>query len=641
MYEHVLSPIQYGNVTIKNRFVMSPMAIHITETGFVTPAEVEYFARRAEGGFGMIIVGSLLIKKDGDFGFQIYIDNDDKIEGLKQLTDAIHARGAKACAQIHHAGRATNPRITGLPTVSSSEMPATPEYPVPRALSTEEVGEYVEYYAQAIRRAKEAGFDCCELHGGHGYLIAQFVSPLFNKRTDRYGGSFLKRMTFPTEILQRARELVGPDFSIGIRMSGDELTVGGIDMPLAERIAKYYERIGFCAISVSVHTYPYYRIIPSSVYKPGVNVYLAENIKQAVNIPVITAGRINNADLAESIIASGKADLIALGRASLADPDFPKKIMEGRPQDIITCMACNKGCHDRKLKDRSVKCTLNPETGRELFFRLEGNRAETPKKVMVVGGGPAGMEAARVLDKRGHDVSLYEATDKLGGRMLLAAIPPGKSGYQDGVDYLSRCVENSTVKIYKNTPVTKALIEQEKPDAIVLATGALPVMPPIPGVKQDYVFDADQILRGEAKAGNRAFIIGGGAVGSETAHFLVEETVREVYVAEMTDAIGKDMPTEIRSQFMHEIESISDMHVLTNTKVLSIGDHSVTVEEAGKTYTVENIDTVIIAVGVKAHNPLEETVKELGIPYHLIGDAERPQDCVKAIYEGSVAGREI
>ncbi len=640
-YKNLLSPIMYGNVELKNRMIMSPMAIHMTDTGFITEEQIQYFARRAEGGIGMVIVGSLLVKKDGDFGYQLHIDDDNKIEGLKRLTDEIHRYGAKACAQIHHAGRSANPNYTGYPTVSSSEIPATPEYGVPRALTTREVEDYVEYFAQGVRRAKEAGFDCAELHGAHGYLIAQFVSPLYNKRTDKYGGSFLKRMRFVTEIYERARELVGPDFPIGIRISGDELTPGGIDMALAARIAKYYEKLGFCCINVSVHTYPYYRIIPSMYDKPGTNVYLAENIKKAVNIPVITAGRINTPELAESVIAEGRADLVALGRVVLADPDFPKKAAEGRPEDIIPCIACNKGCHDRKAKDRAVKCTLNTETGRETYFRLDHDRAKTVKKVMVVGGGPGGMEAARVAKKRGHDVTLFEQSDKLGGRLNLAAVPPGKSGYQTAIDYLTYQLKKEQVPVKFGTTVTKEWIQKEDPDAVILATGAKPFIPPIPGAEQDFVITADQLLKGEKEAGQKVVVIGGGAVGSETAHFLVDESTREVVLVEMMDRIAVDLPTEVRVTFMKEIESILDLKVMTGTKVLEIGNRSVTVEREGEKQVISDVDTVVIAVGVKPYNPLEEDLIALKKEYYTVGDCQKPQDAVKAIYEGSVAGRKI
>lgn len=642
-FEKLFSPIQYGNITLKNRMVMAPMAVHMSTQpsgfGFVNDREIAMFERRAQGGVGLIIVGSLLIKTDGDFGYQIYIDNDNKIPGLKKLVDAVHRHGTKIAAQIHHAGRATNPKITGYPTVSASALPATPEYPVPRELTTCEVKDYVEYYAQAARRAKEAGFDAVEFHGAHGYLIAQFMSPLTNFRTDQYGGSFLGRMRFITEIFKRTRELVGEDYTLSIRMSGDEIIPGGIDMHLAREIAQYLEKLGAAAINVSVHTYPYYRIVPPMYYQPGVNVYLAENIKEVVKIPVMTVGRINTPELAEEILSAGKADLVCLGRVLLADPDFPRKAEEGRAEEIIPCIACNKGCHNRKAEDRAVKCTMNPETGRETSFKI--NPAEKTKKVMIVGGGPAGMEAARVATLRGHEVELYEKNETLGGRLVLASVPPYKAGYMEGVEYLKRTIKKLDIKVHTGVNVDKAFIMQKKPDVVIIATGAQPLIPGIPGMDKAKVMTSDDLLAGKCSAGKRVVVIGGGSVGAETAHYLMDTTQREVFLIEMLSDIALDMSTEVRVIFMKDIKNYTKLHILTDTKVIGLEKDAVVVEKNKEAQRLEGIETVILAVGAASNQQLGNEVNSLIDEVYTIGDARTPDDATEAIYEGSKAAREI
>lgn len=643
----LFQPVDIGPLTLKNRFVMAPMSVHMTEDGGVTDKEVAFIERRAAGGVAMIIVGSVCVRPDGNFGGQLFIENDDRIAGLRRLTEAMHRHGCLAAAQIHHSGRETNRRTSGYQPVAPS--PFEPEavagfqaeYDVPHVMSTEEVREMVECYAQGVRRAKEAGFDMCELHCAHGYLISSFMSPLTNRRTDEYGGSFLGRMRFVTEIIRRSRELVGDKYPITCRIVGDELREGGIDMALAVEIARYLEKLGVAALSVSAGMFPFVRTVSNMYHRHGVNLYLAENIRDAVHIPVFAAGQLDRPGIQLSVLEKGKADVVCIGRTLIADPDYPNKLRENRVDDIIWCIACNKGCHDRSSGDRSVKCALNVMTGREQDEHFALKAAETPRRVMVIGGGPAGMQAAADAARRGHTVSLWDERDRLGGRLRLAAVPPHKDRYGEACDYLEREVRKLPVEVRLAHTVTVEDVKAWKPDAVVLATGSVPFVPPVEGVNQDFVVPVDAVLEGKACVGRRVAVIGGGSVGAETAHLLLEQQQREVYILEMRDGIGLDLPQDSRICLLHIFGDSLDMHCLAGSRVTSVGDHCVRFVRNGAEEVLENIDTVVMAVGARPNRSLAAALEELGVPVFIVGDADAPSDYVKAIRQGAEAGRTL
>ncbi len=643
----LFQPVDIGPLTLKNRFVMAPMSVHMTEDGGVTDKEVAFIERRAAGGVAMIIVGSVCVRPDGNFGGQLFIENDDRIAGLRRLTEAMHRHGCLAAAQIHHSGRETNRRTSGYQPVAPS--PFEPEavagfqaeYDVPHVMSTEEVREMVECYAQGVRRAKEAGFDMCELHCAHGYLISSFMSPLTNRRTDEYGGSFLGRMRFVTEIIRRSRELVGDKYPITCRIVGDELREGGIDMALAVEIARYLEKLGVAALSVSAGMFPFVRTVSNMYHRHGVNLYLAENIRDAVHIPVFAAGQLDRPGIQLSVLEKGKADVVFIGRTLIADPDYPNKLRENRVDDIIWCIACNKGCHDRSSGDRSVKCALNVMTGREQDEHFALKAAETPRRVMVIGGGPAGMQAAADAARRGHTVSLWDERDRLGGRLRLAAVPPHKDRYGEACDYLEREVRKLPVEVRLAHTVTVEDVKAWKPDAVVLATGSVPFVPPVEGVNQDFVVPVDAVLEGKACVGRRVAVIGGGSVGAETAHLLLEQQQREVYILEMRDGIGLDLPQDSRICLLHIFGDSLDMHCLAGSRVTSVGDHCVRFVRNGAEEVLENIDTVVMAVGARPNRSLAAALEELGVPVLIVGDADAPSDYVKAIRQGAEAGRTL
>lgn len=648
MDENILfSPVTISGVTIKNRFVMAPMSVHMTDDGIITEDEIAYMERRARGGVGMIIVGSVCVRPDGNFGGQLFLDKDERVEELRRLTEAVHRHDCLISAQIHHAGRETNKATSGYQPVAPSYFEPEvyagfkAEYDPPHVLTTEEVRELVEQYAQAVRRARDAGFDMVELHCAHGYLICAFMSPLTNQRDDAYGGCFLNRMRFVTEIVERSRELVGPAYPITARIVGDELREGGIDMAMSLRIARHLEKIGIDALSVSAGMYPYVRTVANMYHKPGVNLYLAENIRQGVNIPVMAAGQLDRPQLQKEAVMLGKTDIVCLGRTLIADPDYPEKLRQGREEEVIWCIACNKGCHDRTAEDRRVHCALNVQTGRENDAAFRLMPAEKSKKVMVIGGGPAGLEAARVCALRGHAVSLYEQGDRLGGRLRLAAVPPHKSRYGEACDYLERAVRRLGVEIHLNEKATLETMRGVRPDAVILATGSLPFVPPIPGLAAARYVIADDILNGSVVAGEHVAVIGGGSVGAETAHHLVEQAPRHVEIIEMRDGIGLDMPQDSRICLLKEFAMTENLTVHAPARVTGVSDTSLEMDVNGETRKIEHIDTIVLAVGARPNVALMEGMADESWEVCAVGDAGRPGDYVKAIREGHICALRI
>lgn len=646
-YDMLFQPVKLGSLLLKNRFIMAPMSVHMTDDGSLTEKEIAFIERRAEGGAAMLIIGSICIKADGNFGGQIFIDSDERIRDLKKLTKAVHRHDCLICAQIHHAGRETNAKTSGYQPVAPSYFEPEAyvglkaEYDPPRVLSTEEVGIYIEAYAQAVRRAKEAGFDACELHCAHGYLICSFMSPLTNKRTDQYGGSFLGRMRFIAKILERSYELVGNDYPIVCRIVGDEFREQGITMELSIRIAQYLESLGIVGLNVSAGMYPYVRTVPNMYHKHGINLYLADNIHQEVSIPIMAAGQLDRPEIQLDAVKNNKLDLICLGRTLIADPDYPNKLQSDREDTIIYCIACNKGCHDRSSGDRQIKCGRNVQTGREWDEHFLIKPVTHKKNIMVIGGGPAGMEAARVASLRGHIVHLYEQRDYLGGQLRLAAVPPHKSRYNEICDDLETDIKKNGVRIHLNTEVTETLIAKNQYDAVILASGSIPYIPPILGLDQDFVVPGNDILSGKIQQGRRIAIIGGGAIGAEIAHYLMEELQREVYVIEMSENIAIDLPQDSRIKLFESFDQTSDLHIVTGAKLTEIGNHEIHFIKNGKQEQIKNLDIVVMAVGLRPNQALKPILEKYTNNIYIIGDATTPKDYVQAFYQGFVAGNAI
>jgi 2,4-dienoyl-CoA reductase-like NADH-dependent reductase (Old Yellow Enzyme family) len=437
--DKLFSSFSIGTLETKNRIVMPPMATHYASPqGFVTDRQIAYYVERARGGVGYITVEHTGILQQGKASPKMLLISSDKhASKIENLIEAVHRVGGKIVVQINHAGRQTSSTVTGSPIVGPSPISCPTRNEIPRELSVGEIEEITEAFSMAAQRVKNTGADGVELHMAHGYLICSFLSSFSNRRIDRYGGDIEGRTRFARDLLNAVRNRVGPDFPIICRLSGDEYVDGGLKIEETKQIAQILEKEGADALHVSAcNAASGYLTQPPYYVEEGVFVHLAEAIKSVVNIPVITVGRIRNPVMADQIVRDGKADLVSMGRALIADPHLPKKAEEGRFEEIIPCISCNR-CIQTQRKE-AIRCAVNPETGNEDRFKF--SKSDRPRKVWVVGGGPAGLKAAEIAALRGHEVTVFERGHKLGGRMRLAAIPPKKAVLNDFLDYLERRV---------------------------------------------------------------------------------------------------------------------------------------------------------------------------------------------------------
>ena len=637
MYPKLFEPIQIGSMKLKNRLILSGINVnYAAEDGKVTKRLKDFYVERAKGGVGMVQTGICYVDPLGRFFTNMMgIHDDSVIPGLKELAQEVQSYGAAFVVQLCHVGRYASSKIIGTQPVAPSAVASRVSHEMPRELTVDEIKAIIEAFAQGARRARDAGADAVDLAGAVGYMIAQFLSPYSNKRDDEYGGDAGRRMQFVLEIIDRIQQTVGKDYPIMIRISGDEFISGGNTLDDMKVVAQGLEKAGVASINVIPGWHESPVPLVSWHVPPAHYAYLAEEIKKLVKVPVIASNRINTPELAERLIAEGRVDMVTMARALIADPELPRKAQAGRADEIRPCVACNQGCYDRLFANQDISCMSNPAAGREEEFAIRP--AGTPRKVMVVGGGPAGMEAARVAASRGHEVTLYERSESLGGQLALAAVPPGKDEINSLVSYFSNQLAKLGVKVILGQEATAETVSREKADVVIVAAGARPLIPSMPGVQGANVVTAHHVLAGTAGTGQRVVVVGGGQVGIETADFLAEKG-KTVTILEMLDKLGPDLGVTVRWIAMKKL-SERGIKATPGARVLEITPTGVTYEKDGATQSVD-AETVVLAVGARAEKKLMEDL-ENKVEAYSVGDCVQARKALDAIYEGAKVGLRV
>jgi 2,4-dienoyl-CoA reductase-like NADH-dependent reductase (Old Yellow Enzyme family)/thioredoxin reductase len=638
-YTKFLSPGKIGTLELKNRSIFPAMGTSFANPdGTVPQRTIDYHVRRVHGGCAMNIVEIAAVHHTSYMpnGGGLGIFDDKFIPGLTKLASAIKEAGGRACIQLWHGGRQA-PVSSGQPWAPSA-ISCPVINMMPHAMTISEIKEVISSYGDAALRAKKSGFDAVEIHGAHGYLIDCFLNPYSNIRSDEYGGSLKNRARFGCEVIRDIRSKVGKDFPVLMRINGSENIPGGIVLEDAIKAAKIFEGEGIDAFNVSQGCYSAIAYtVPPYYYPIGLNIENASQIKKNVNIPILVAGRITTPELAEEILESDKADFICLGRIQLADPDFVKKTMEDRVDEIVKCVSCDQGCVERAFAGTGVSCVFNPATGCEKELIIKP--AEKKKKILVIGGGPAGLEAARVASERGHEVTLFERTAKLGGQYLLAGFAPNKSVFADAAIHMGYRAQKSGVDIKLYTEATVERIEDLNPETIIVATGSNAEIPPISGIKGKNVFEARNVISTNTYiSATNVVVIGGGLVGSEAAEILTEQG-KTVSIVEMLAEIGKEMEMYIKPYYRRYIID-HNIQTYIKSKCLEIGENYVLIDKEGEEVKLE-CDAVIMATGSKSSTDVTDMVKALGYEYHVIGDASKPAKVLEAIWAGNEIGRTI
>ncbi|MFZ5916457.1 MAG: FAD-dependent oxidoreductase [Chloroflexota bacterium] len=641
-FEHLFQPITFRTFEVKNRIVMPPMAIYIPGSeGFVRQRLIDYYEARARGGVGYIVVNATVVSEPSGRSHpnQTRITDDKYIPGLKQLVDVIHAYDVKTSIQLYHAGRQRYGLVAGPPTLSPSGIPDPVRKDPTRAITVAEIETLVEEYAQAARRAQAAGFDGVEVHCAHGYLLAGFLSPFQNRRTDEYGGSVWNRSRIVRQIFERIRAVAGDDLLLQVRINGHDYVNGGNTLEDAQEIAKILVDAGAEVVHVSAGMAPsgQYTFLPAAIPQ-GYNVYLAEGIKEAVgpHVPVIAVGAIEDPVFAEKVLAETNIDLVAVGRPLFADPEWPNKAREGRLAEIRPCLRCSKSAG---VWPEDMRCTVNAAVGQEAAFEAGLLPTDAPKKVLVVGAGPAGLEAARLATLRGHSVTLIDEADQIGGKVLLAMIPPDKDKQKKWLDYYAHEMARLGVRLELGREVTARDVDALNPDVVIVATGGRPLLPKsIQGLDQPGVVTADDVLLGRAQVGQSVAIVGGSSMGIETAEFILQQPGKRVVVVEMMHTILMDISHDAELALLDKLID-KDFRYLTSTLVTGVersdGKLNLCVRRYARKDRLTGFDTVVMAVGVAPNDDLGRTLQTRRDNVYLIGDCAGAGDYRKAVHDAA------
>ncbi|MDR4508789.1 MAG: FAD-dependent oxidoreductase [Candidatus Brocadiaceae bacterium] len=660
--------ITIGKMIVKNRISMSAMDLGFTSDGAINDRIINFYVERAKGGVGLIVIGGCYPQMGGKVWKSIIgLDKDEFIPELKRLADAVHEYDTRIAAQLLHGGRSASSFFTKMQPIAPSSLAHKNIKQEPHILTVPEIKKVIDGYVNATVRIKKAGFDAVELHGGMGYLINQFLSPATNKRSDEYGGTLENRVRFAREIIIAIKDAAGDDYPVIFRLSGNDFVKDGLELDESLEIARILEQAGADAFNVSPGWHESRTPIMSMIIPRMAYVFLSDRIRSQVNVPVLASVRINDLTLAEEILDNEQADMVSIGRPLIADPELPKKYEGGQLDDIRSCIACNQGCFDSLLSFKSISCTYNARAGHEGEYKIA--KTDKQKKVVVVGGGPAGMEAARVLTLRGHNVTLYDRNNQLGGQLRFAFIPPGREEIQHMISYLERQITKLKVNIILGKEVDLHTLEKERPDAVVVATGGNPIMLDLPGMNEKSVCLACSVLEGKVHLGKDVVIIGGGTIGSEVAlHiarqgamtpdvacFLLKHDVinaqdvvelttkgnRNITVLEMKKKLGGGFGIstrwiildELKSAGIKEITEVKVKEVISNHKENGKTMSQVVYEKGGLDHTVK-ADTIIIAVGYCPNEDLRRQIEGKFEEMYCIGDCVKVRTALEAVHEG-------
>ncbi len=641
-FKRLFEPFKLGDMLLKNRIVMAPMGTgYVAEGGYVNQRYIDYYEARAKGGVGLIITGATAPSMQCQRSpFQLSIGDDKSMTGFKNLVDTVHKYGTKIALQLVHSSW----EIRSGEAIQVAPSPiVVPAFLVgisgktPHELTVGEIGNIVGWFADGARRAKEAGFDGVEIHGAHNYLIALFLSSAANKRQDKYGGTIQNKARFLIEILQEMRKAVGADYPIWIRINAREYGIeGGITVEEAKGVAREAVVAGAQAIHVSAYGVGSYVTKAPMTDTPGFLIPLAEEIKKVVHVPVIAVGRLDP-ELGEQVLEEGKADLIAVGRRLMADPELPNKAARGRLNEVNPCIACME-CNERPRKPgEGTSCTVNAVMGHEGEYMIRP--VEKAKRIVVVGGGPAGMEVAKVAALRGHEVILLEKETRLGGQLNIASLIPYKGDIANWVSYEINELAKVGVEIKLSMEATIELIKENRPDTVVVAIGGLPIVPEISGISKPNVVTAQDVLFGNVTVGQDVVIIGGGMVGCETAYYLAERGSK-VTIIEIQKRMATDMGLMVRRRLMDGLRA-KKVIMMTNTTCEEITDRkALVVTSDGKEESLK-ADTIVIASGYQKNDRLAKALEGEVPEVYCIGDATQPQRIMEAIHDGYRVGLSV
>jgi 2-enoate reductase len=661
--KHLFESVKIGRVEIKNRIALAPMgtgSILVDSEGKLGPRGVEYYLERCRGGVGLIISHASKVeneveslKKGAGFPLVTHV-----VAGpFAELADAAHAFGTKIFVQLSAGfGRTAHPRILRETPVSAS---VNPNYWDPtiicREVTTEEVERLVKAFGPAAKLLSECGIDGIELHGHEGYLFDQFTTAVWNRRTDKYGGDLADRLKFPIEVLQEIKGEVGKSFPVqyrfglkhymkGLRsgaLPGEKYAEAGRNIEEGLKMARMLEEAGFDALHVDAGCYDsWYWAHPPGYQKYGCMVDMAAEVKKVVKIPVIAVGRLDVPELAEKVIAEGKADLVAIGRGFLSDPHWAKKVEEGRQKHIRPCVGCHDGCMGRLVVGKPTSCAVNPASGREKDYAL--SPANQSKKVMVIGGGVAGMEAGRVAALRGHKVVIYEKSDKLGGHVTEAVVMPFKEGEQKLLDWYRTELGDLKVEIRLKTEVTSEIVHKNNADAVVVATGSKPIGLNVPGVDRPSVINACDFLAGKGQSGQRVVVVGGGQVGCEISLWLSQQGKKVTVVEKLDDLLIGARPIPWMNRVMLlDLLKFHRVEVMTNFSLFEVTDKGAVVVNKDSSRETLLADTVIIAVGLESEQGIYRLLQGNITSLYLIGDAREAKNIMNAIWDAYEVARTI